>query len=313
MSYSIVFAGTPEASATVLSALLASAHRVIGVLTQPDKSRGRGKKQTQSPVKQAAINAGVPVFQPETLQDQAIQQALHALKPDIIIVVAYGMLLPQAVLALPQYGCINVHYSLLPRWRGAAPIERAIEAGDTTTGVSIMQMDAGLDTGDVLAMASLPISPDTSSAALYEQLSVLAPKTLLATLNQLDASQQQAKKQVATQATYAKKLTKQEAEINWDEPAAMIVRKIQAFNPRPVARAYLDETMIRFFSAHEAHPAPSKAAGEILRADKTGLSIMCGDGAITITQLQLPGKDIKPFSELINGYATFFCVGKRFR
>lgn len=252
----IVFAGTPDFAAIHLQALLDVQNEpsqpdnlnIVGVYTQPDRPAGRGRKLTPSAVKQLAIQHELPVYQPETLKTAEAKQALSALQPDIMVVVAYGLILPQAILDIPALGCLNVHASLLPRWRGAAPIQRAIQAGDAETGVTIMQMDAGLDTGDMLATAALPIQTDTTSARLHDDLAALGGPCLVGVLQDLSNRQAAAEPQNDQQATYAHKLSKDEAWLDWQRPANELLRQIHAFNPWPVAQTRLNDKRLRIFS-----------------------------------------------------------------
>ncbi|MBL4638853.1 MAG: methionyl-tRNA formyltransferase, partial [Proteobacteria bacterium] len=232
----IIFAGTPDFAANTLEALLTTDHEICAVYTQPDRPSGRGRKLTASPVKQLAVEHQIPVQQPLNFKSEEIKQILAAYQADLMIVVAYGLLLPQAVLDAPTLGCINIHASLLPRWRGAAPIQRAILAGDHETGICIMQMEAGLDTGPVLAQATCPIHDDDTAQILHDRLVLLGAKTLLETLPEIESRQQQAKKQDDALSCYADKLKKQEAIIDWHQPAIRIAKQIHAFNPWPVAQ-----------------------------------------------------------------------------
>ena len=312
MSLNIIFAGTPSIATTLLRALIDSNHTLLSVLTQPDKPKGRGQKISPSPIKELAIDHNIPVLTPNNLKDDAIQQTLRALKPDVMIVVAYGMILPQEVLTIPKYGCINVHYSLLPKWRGAAPIQRAIEAGDTESGVSIMQMDRGLDTGPILAVSPIPILPEESSTSLYDKLAKEAPDVLLKTLAQLETPTLRARPQNSQNASYAKKLTKAEADINWSANAKEIVDKIRAFNAWPVAQSSLQDKVIRFFKASVTKSDKKGLPGEIVEVTNEVLIIATGGGHIAVSMLQLPGKKVMPFSVVINAYQALFKCGNCF-
>lgn len=264
----IIFAGTPDFAARHLAALLKTHHNVVGVLTRQDKPAGRGKKLTPSPVKVMAEENAIPVFQPTSLRNEESQQWVADQNPDIMIVVAYGMILPEAVLNLPRLGCLNVHGSLLPRWRGAAPIQRSIWAGDAQTGVTIMQMDIGLDTGDMLHKAILPISAQDTSASLYEKLAEVGPNALIETLNLITSGQATPEKQDDTLANYAEKLSKDEARIDWSLPAEQIERCIRAFNPWPISYFEVDEQLIKVWQAEVINEPHNQPAGTILRADK---------------------------------------------
>lgn len=290
----IIFAGTPDFSVAPLQALLDSEHNVIAVYTQPDRPAGRGRKLTASPVKNLAVAHNIPVYQPQSLRDEAAQQELAALNADLMIVVAYGLILPQAVLEMPKHGCLNIHASLLPRWRGAAPIQRAIESGDAETGVTIMQMDIGLDTGDMLYKVTTKIEPNDTAQTLHDRLSTLGCDALMATLEQLQNAQLQPQQQDESLVTYAEKMHKAEAEINWQQPAQTIVRKIQAFNPWPVAFTQFQDKPLRILQAHIAENSSEKAAenspGLVIAVEKQGMLIATGDQPIWITQLQPAGK-----------------------
>ena len=294
----IIFAGTPEFSVFALQALLDSEHEVIAVYTQPDRPAGRGRKLTASPVKNLALQHDLPVYQPETLKTPEAQQSLMALNADVMVVVAYGLLLPKAVLDAPKFGCLNIHASLLPRWRGAAPIQRAIESGDAKTGVTIMQMDIGLDTGDMLYKVSTDITTEDNAASLHDRLSALGADALMATLIPLQAQQLKPEKQDESLVTYAQKLTKAEAEIQWTEPAEVIVRKIQAFNPWPVAFTHFQEKPLRIGQARllsdeevqTYQGGGEKNSGTVLAVEKQGMVVATGSLPILIQQAQPTGK-----------------------
>lgn len=309
----IVFAGTPDFAARHLSHLLDTDVDIVGVYTQPDRPAGRGKKLQPSAVKQLAEANQLPVFQPESLKNQAAQQELNALRPDVMVVVAYGLLLPQAVLDIPTKGCLNVHGSLLPRWRGAAPIQRAVWAGDTESGVAIMQMEAGLDTGPVLLEKRCAIAADETSASLYKKLEALGPQALVDALGDLDTYQTKAQVQNEQQATYAKKLSKTEAQIDWNESAAFIERCTRAFTPWPVSwceSAHLgDQKTIKVLAAEIAQGASQQAPGTIVQSTNDGIDVATGDGILRITKAQMPGKKPQPAATLINGYAKVFEKG----
>ncbi|ART80762.1 methionyl-tRNA formyltransferase [Oceanisphaera avium] len=307
----IIFAGTPDFAARHLHALLASKHKVVAVYTQPDRPAGRGKKLTPSAVKIAAEQAGIPVLQPPSLRDEEAQQALAALNADLMVVVAYGLILPQAVLDAPRLGCINVHGSLLPRWRGAAPIQRAIWAGDRETGVTIMQMDKGLDTGAMLHTARLPILNDDTSASLYEKLAKIGPVALLESVHQLASGTATAQVQDDTQATYADKLSKEEAHIDWHQSAAQIERCIRAFNPWPVSFFFVGEHNIKVWQSEVlSDGAPTLATpGTIINASKAGIEVATGDGVLRLLSLQPPGKKAMSCQDLLNARKDWFHVG----
>lgn len=303
----IIFAGTPDFAAQHLAALLDTDHEIIAVYTQPDRPAGRGKKLTPSAVKVLALENDLPVFQPQSLKDEAAQQTLADLNADVMIVVAYGLLLPLAVLNAPRLGCINVHGSILPKWRGAAPIQRSLWAGDTETGVTIMQMDEGLDTGDMLAIETLPITSEDTSATLYEKLAALGPKSLITALSKLESIQPQ--KQDDALATYAKKLSKEEAKVNWNSSAEQIARNIRAFNPWPVAWTQVEDQNIKLWSATVVPLNQKAVPGTIVQADKNGIVVATGNQGLCITSLQIPGKKALPAADVINARKSWFEVG----
>ncbi|MEF1226116.1 methionyl-tRNA formyltransferase [Vibrio fortis] len=308
-SLRIVFAGTPDFAARHLAALLSSEHEVIAVYTQPDRPAGRGKKLTASPVKNIALENDIPVYQPENFKSDEAKQELADLNADIMVVVAYGLLLPQAVLDTPRLGCINVHGSILPRWRGAAPIQRSIWAGDAETGVTIMQMDIGLDTGDMLKIATLPIEATDTSASMYEKLAGLGPDALVDCLADIAAGTAVAEKQDDELANYAKKLSKEEARINWNDDAAHIERCVRAFNPWPMSHFEAAENSIKVWQSRVAEQTSDKPAGTILQADKTGIYVATGQGILVLEQLQVPGKKAMSVQDILNSRASWFEVG----
>jgi len=310
----IIFAGTPEFAATHLQALIDSEHQLIGVYTQPDRPAGRGKKLQASPVKHLAEAAAIPVYQPASLRDTGAQQALAQLHADLLVVVAYGLILPQAVLDTPRLGCLNVHASLLPRWRGAAPIQRAIQAGDRETGITIMQMDAGLDTGPMLATATCGIDRQTTAASLHDRLAELGPPLLLQVLADLEACQRQAQPQDNQLATYADKILKSEAELDWRQSAQTLDRAIRAFNPFPVCFSKLGGERVKVWQARpdDSGSDPAVAAGTILQADREGILVSCGDGRLLVQQLQLPGGKQLAAEQVLNARGELFAPGQRF-
>ncbi|MDM3870453.1 methionyl-tRNA formyltransferase [Porticoccus sp. W117] len=310
----IVFAGTPDFAAHHLQALLdEGTHEVVAVYTQPDRPKGRGKQLAASPVKELALAHNLPVYQPQNLKSDDDQQQLAALDADIMVVVAYGLLLPQAVLDIPRLGCINVHASLLPRWRGAAPIQRAIEAGDAETGVTIMQMAAGLDTGDMLVVSKVAIDSADTAASLHDKLLQIGGPALLQALGELAAGEARPTPQDDEQANYAHKLSKQEALVDWQQSAEEIHRRVRAFNPIPVACADIGGQRVRLWQAKTTgikvaqHPP-----GEIVSADEYGILVACGDHCLRLTELQLPGKKRLPAADILRGNSDLFTIGSRF-
>ncbi|MDE3273319.1 methionyl-tRNA formyltransferase [Pseudoalteromonas sp. G4] len=303
----IIFAGTPDFAAQHLDALIKSEHQVIAVYSQPDRPAGRGKKLKASEVKQLALTHDIPVYQPENFKSDDAKQQLADLNADIMVVVAYGLLLPKAVLETPKLGCINVHGSILPRWRGAAPIQRAIWAGDAETGVTIMQMDEGLDTGDMISIATCPIEATDTSASLYSKLAELGPTALIDTLATIANGTANAEKQNDELANYAKKLSKDEANIDWQMTAQQIERNIRAFNPWPICFTQMQGNTVKVYAAELVDG--TGRAGEVLAADKSGVTVATGDGALKITQLQPQGKKPMSAQDFLNGRADWVAVG----
>lgn len=308
----IIFAGTPEFASLHLQAVIDSPHEVIAIYSQPDRPAGRGRKLTLNPVKQRALENNIPVFQPTTLKTEEAQQELMALKPDLMVVVAYGLLLPQAVLDIPVYGCINVHGSLLPRWRGAAPIQRAIAAGDKETGVTIMQMDAGLDTGDMLLKSCCPIRCNDTSKSLHDRLAVIGVSCLQQALGLIEAGHTIAEKQDNSLANYAHKISKEEGGINWKRSATELDCLIRAFNPWPVAWAELDGERIRVWHASACEADFEQVSGTIVGAGKDGIIVSCGAGSLMLKQLQRPGSRAMSAQDLLNSRSEQFAPGKQF-
>ncbi|WP_418647650.1 methionyl-tRNA formyltransferase [Thauera butanivorans] len=302
----VAFAGTPEFAACALDAILAASHEVALVLTQPDRPAGRGMKLTPSPVKQLALARGIAVDQPERLRTDEQRARLAACAPDVLVVAAYGLILPRAVLELPRRGCINIHASLLPRWRGAAPIHRAIEAGDAETGITIMQMDEGLDTGAMLLKRSLPILPTDTTATLHDRLAVLGGECIVAALAGLD--ELKPVPQPAEGVSYAAKIGRAEATVDWRRPAAELERAMRAFDPFPGLASTLRDTVVKFWSAEVIDAAGEP--GTVLAADEAGVVIACGRGALRCTVLQRPGSRRLPAGEFLRGFAV--SVGERF-
>jgi methionyl-tRNA formyltransferase len=298
----LVFAGTPEFAVPALKALLDAGHTILAVYTQPDRPIGRGRKLGMSAVKEFALERGLHVHQPVTLKSDDEAATLRALKPDALIVIAYGQILPKPILSIPKYGCINVHASLLPRWRGAAPIQRAIEAGDTKTGVTIMQMDEGLDTGAMLALAEIPIDADANAATLHDRLAKLGGQLLVDTLAKLTDGAVTPQAQDSTRATYAVKLKKDEARLDWNADAELIARRVRAFNPWPVAHTTVDGQALRLWHAHAEKGAPATLSpGTVLSADADGVRVQCASGVLRITRLQLEGGKVLDARDFLNG------------
>ena len=298
----IVFAGTPEFAATSLEALLSGRHMICAVYTQPDRPAGRGRRLTASAVKRVAERHRLPVYQPPALDD-AEAQRLRALRADLMVVAAYGLLLPQAVLEAPRLGCINVHASLLPRWRGAAPIQRAIMAGDRETGVSIMQMEQGLDTGPVLHRLATPIHASDTAHTLHQRLAGLGARVLLETLQSLVEGSLDPLPQDETRATYARKLEKGEARLEWSRPAPELERCIRAFNPWPVARTTVGGEPLRIWQADlPGERDVREAPGTVLRAGRQGIEVATGEGVLRILRLQGAGGRQMGAAEFLNGH-----------
>jgi methionyl-tRNA formyltransferase len=288
MGLRLVFAGTPEFAVPSLAAALASGNDMLAVYTQPDRPAGRGRQLAPSPVKQLALQHGIDVRQPESLRTPEAQEALRALQPDLMIVVAYGLLLPQKVLDIPTHGCWNVHASLLPRWRGAAPIQRAVEAGDTDTGVCLMQMEKGLDTGPVLVRKATPIDADETAGELHDRLAQLGATLLSDGLSLLRSGLRPVPQVQADEgASYARKLEKSEARLDWSRDAATLANQVRAFSPWPVAEAELAGERVRVHRAHAV--AGSGAPGSVIAATREGIDVACGRGALRLTQLQRDG------------------------
>ena len=303
----IVFAGTPEFAAQHLQALLDAGRQIVAVYTQPDRPAGRGQKLMPSPVKQLALQHGIAVYQPQTLRDPAAQAELAALRPDLMVVVAYGLILPQVVLDTPRLGCINSHASLLPRWRGAAPIQRAIEAGDASSGVTVMQMEAGLDTGPMLLKVTTTITAEDTGGSLHDRLATLGSQAVVEAVTKLAAGELRGEVQDDSLATYAHKLNKDEARLDWSRPAVELERLVRAFNPWPICHSTLNGEALKVHAAQlgEGQGAP----GSVLAADRSGLTVACGEGALRLTRLQLPGGKPLSFADLYNSRREQFAPG----
>lgn len=303
----IVFAGTPEFAAEHLKALLASPYDIVAVYTQPDRPAGRGQKLMPSPVKQLALEHNIPVLQPPTLRNAEAQAELAALRPDLMVVVAYGLILPQAVLDIPRLGCINSHASLLPRWRGAAPIQRAVEAGDSESGVTVMRMEAGLDTGPMLLKVTTPITAEDTGGSLHDRLAELGPPAVIQAITGLAAGTLHGEVQDDSLATYAHKLNKDEARLDWGRPAVELERLVRAFNPWPICHSSLNGEALKVLAATLADG--KGAPGEIIAASREGLLVACGEQALCLTRLQLPGGKALNFSDLFNSRREKFSLG----
>ncbi|MCF7719982.1 methionyl-tRNA formyltransferase [Aeromonas jandaei] len=305
----LIFAGTPDFAARHLAALLSSDHEVVAVYTQPDKPAGRGQKLTASPVKELALAHNLPVYQPASLRKEEAQAELAALGADLMVVVAYGLILPKAVLDTPRLGCINVHGSLLPRWRGAAPIQRSIWAGDAETGVTIMQMDVGLDTGAMIRKVTCPIAADETSASLYDKLAELGPQALVDTIDAMAAGDTTAEAQDDALANYAEKLSKEEARIDWSMEAVAIERCIRAFNPWPISWFEVADQTVKVWQAAVIDSDHGQPAGTLLKADKQGIDIATGKGVLRLLTLQPPGKKAMSVTDLLNSRRDWFEPG----
>lgn len=304
----VIFAGTPEFAAQALAALIEAGHQIPLVLTQPDRPAGRGMKLTASPVKALALKHDLRVEQPLTLKDATAQQVVADVGADVMVVAAYGLILPQAVLTMPRLGCLNIHASLLPRWRGAAPIQRALLAGDRETGITIMQMDVGLDTGDMLLEEILPIAADDTAQTLHDKLAALGARAIVAALDRLQQGTLSPRPQDSALATYAAKLTKEEGKIDWKLSAEQLSRSVRAYNPFPVAQAEFKGEVWRIWQAKPG--AGQGEPGEILRADKEGILVACGSGALLLTEIQKAGGKRMPAANFLAGNPVL--VGERF-
>jgi methionyl-tRNA formyltransferase len=299
----IAFAGTPDFAVPALEGMISGGFQPLVVLTQPDRKAGRGRRLRVGPVKEFALQAGIRVLQPERLSDAEIQTELQSLQLDLMIVVAYGLILPKTVLAIPKYGCWNIHASLLPRWRGAAPIQRAIEAGDKTSGVSIMQMAAGLDTGPVFLQADTELQPEDTGGSLHDRLAGLGTAAVLDCLDRLitgDMPEPAAQDQ--SLASYASKLDKSEAMIDWNTPAVELERRIRAFNPWPVCWSDLEGQRIRIWQAETLEQLNSSPVGSIIAADTAGIDINTSDGVLRLLEIQAAGGKRMPVADYLNAH-----------
>ena len=310
MTLRIAFAGTPDFALPAFHALVGSRHTVVGVLTQPDRPKGRGRHLASSPVKLAAQQCGIPVSQPVTLKTEADRADLAAWQPDVLVVVAYGLILPRAALELPRLGCVNIHASLLPRWRGAAPIQRAILAGDAQTGVSIMRMDVGLDTGPVFLERTVTMAPGETGGSLHDRLAAEGGSAVLQVLDQLSTNSAQLTPQREDGVTYASKIDKAEALIDWSRDAVEIERQVRAFNPWPIAETRLDGEQLRIYAARVIDANHESNVGESGRIvdSNDAIVVACGRGRLALTELQRPGRRPVAARDFIN---TLDLAGRR--
>lgn len=302
MPLNIIFAGTSNFALPCLQVLIDSSHQVIAVYTQPDRPAGRGQAMTSSPVKILATAKKIPVLQPQTLRDAIPQQQLRDLHPDIIVVVAYGIILPCEVLSIPRLGCINVHASLLPRWRGAAPIQHAILAGDMRTGITLMQMDAGLDTGAILAQIDCEILPDDTSGSLSNRLAPMGADILLKTLEKIVQGSITVRKQDNSQARYANKIQKKDASLNWQLSAENLARQVRAYHPAPIAHTIFNQQSLRVWQAVEIKEKHSEKPGTLLKVSEKGIDIAAGENILRLLQIQLPGKKQQAVRDFVRAY-----------
>lgn len=299
----IVFAGTPDFSVPALQALIESPHEVAAVYTQPDRPAGRGRRLTASPVKQLALEASIPVHQPETLRGAAQARTLGELGADVVVVAAYGLLLPRAILNAPRLGCINIHASLLPRWRGAAPIHRAILAGDQQTGITIMQMEQGLDSGPMLERVACTIGAQETGGELHDRLAAMGAAAMLSVLERLERGDASGQVQDKDLAVYAGKIAKEEAELDWGAPAALLHRQVRAFNPWPVAQTTLGGKPLRIWRAcMVTPPTPGSTPGQVLATGAEGIDVATGSGLLRITELQRAGRNRLSADEFLNAW-----------
>jgi methionyl-tRNA formyltransferase len=299
---SLIFAGTPEFSVPALEALIASRHRVLAVYTQPDRPAGRGQQVTMSAVKQCALKHQLPVEQPQTLKDPAAVARLAEWSADLMVVVAYGLLLPKQVLGTPRLGCVNIHASLLPRWRGAAPIQRAIQAGDEESGVTIMQMDVGLDTGPMLLERVTPIAPRETAGALHDRLAKLGAEAIVEALEAIAAGTAQPRKQPEEGVTYAAKIRKEEALIDWSKSAIEIDRQVRAFNPWPIAETRWNGQQLRIWEALPLDKKTPAAPGTVIATSSAGIEVATGNGTLQLTRVQMAGRKAMPAADFLRAH-----------
>ncbi len=307
----IIYAGTPEFAVPALQAMLQGEHRLVAVYTQPDRPAGRGRKLQASPVKAHALEHGVEVYQPENFDSAQDIDALAALQPDLMVVAAYGLLLPPAVLDAPRLGCINIHASLLPRWRGASPIQQAILAGDRDSGVTLMKMARGLDSGDMIARRSIEIEPQWNAGDLHDRLAPLGAQLLMETMADIETALQHAQAQDESQVTYAPRLVKQQAEVDWDKSQGLLLREIRAFNPWPVSYTTLEGQNLRLWRAQAGRLDAAGRPGEVVAHESDGVYVRCGDGIVQVTELQFAGRNRCDAAQALNARNLSGCrLGK---
>lgn len=305
----ILFAGTPDFAVASLRKLISRGFPPVAVFTQPDRPAGRGREPQASPVKQAALAAGIPVHQPPSLREDEAREEIASLKPDLMVVVAYGLILPAAILEIPVHGCWNIHASLLPRWRGAAPIQRAIEAGDGETGVCIMQMDTGLDTGPIIHQERITLDGSETGGSLHDRLAALGADTLLICLRRLTGGERlRPIAQPGRGVSYAGKLDKREARIDWSEPAALLERRVRAFDPWPVAWCSIAGERTRIWRAAVIRDSAGLSAGSVIRADRRGIDVATGRDTLRLLELQPPGKRRMSAADYLNSRSLPDCL-----
>ncbi len=304
----IIYAGTPEFSIPALKTLLQSGHQVVAVYTQPDRPAGRGRKLQASPVKSCALEHGVPVLQPENFKSAADLDHLAGLQADLMIVAAYGLLLPPAVLAAPRLGCVNIHASLLPRWRGASPIQQAILAGDSHSGVTLMKMEQGLDSGDMIASRAIEIDNGWSAGDLHHRLAPLGAELLMENIDDIEDALSNARVQDETEVTYAPRLVKQQAEIDWEKSMTLLLREVRAFNPWPVSYSAIDGQNLRLWRAQAGGQDVAGEPGAVVDHDSNGVYVKCGDGIMQITELQFAGRNRCDAAQALNARDLTGCV-----